>query len=125
MPPSWHLSSGSWTAPSLTQSASTRRLPVTIAELIALVEPLEDFINDLESVRKIIGLCGSFLTLREDTVYFVHQSAKDFLFAKASNEVFLDGVEDVHRAIFLKSLEILSRTLHVQPESAGISYSEL
>jgi hypothetical protein len=41
----------------------------------------------------------------------VHQSAKDFLFAKASNEVFPESVEDVRRTIFLKSLEILSRTL--------------
>ncbi|CAN9285142.1 unnamed protein product, partial [Alternaria alternata] len=84
--------------------------PVTVTELVVLVEQLED-LDDLESVREIIGLCGSFLTLREDTVYFVHQSAKDFLFAKAYNEAFLDGIEDVHRAIFLRSLAILSRTL--------------
>ncbi|KAF7506453.1 hypothetical protein GJ744_011703 [Endocarpon pusillum] len=86
--------------------------PVTICELVALVEQLEDLVDDLESVREIIGLCGSFLTLQEDTVYFVHQSAKDFLFAKASNEVFPYGAEDVHQAIFSKSLAILSRTMH-------------
>ena len=74
------------------------------------MEQLED-LDDLESVREIIGFCGSFLTLREDTVYFVHQSAKDFLFAKAYNKAFLDGIEDVHRAIFSRSLAILSRTL--------------
>ena len=85
--------------------------PVTISELIPLVEQLEDLVDDLESVREIIGLCGSFLTLREDTVYFVHQSAKDFLFAKAYNEVFPDGIEDVHRTIFSRSLAALSRTL--------------
>ncbi|KAH5983249.1 hypothetical protein HBI84_248700 [Parastagonospora nodorum] len=85
--------------------------PVTISELVALVEQLED-LDDLESVREIVGFCGSFLTLREDTVYFVHQSAKDFLFAKAYNEAFPDGIKDVHRTIFLRSLAILSRTLH-------------
>jgi hypothetical protein len=67
--------------------------PVTVSELVALVEQLEDVGDD---VREIIGLCGSFLTLREDTVYFVHQSAKDFLFAKAYNKVFLDGSKAVH-----------------------------
>jgi hypothetical protein len=41
----------------------------------------------------------------------VHQSAKDFLFAKASEEVFLDGPEDIHWVIFFQSLTILSRTL--------------
>jgi hypothetical protein len=86
--------------------------PVTIPELVAAVEQLEDFGDDLESVREIVSLCGSFLTMREDTVYFVHQSAKDFLFAKAYVEIFPDGVEATHRVIFLKLLETLSRTLH-------------
>jgi hypothetical protein len=86
--------------------------PVTVSELVALVEQLEDFVDNLKSVWEIVSLCGSFLTLREDTVYFVHQSAKDFLFEKAFNDVFPDGTEDVHRAILSKSLTILSRTLH-------------
>jgi hypothetical protein len=86
--------------------------PVTILELVALVEQLNDFVNDLESVREIVSFCGSFLTLREDTVYFVHQSAKDFLFTKAHNEAFPDGTEAAHQMIFLRSLAILSRTLH-------------
>ncbi|USP75766.1 uncharacterized protein yc1106_03040 [Curvularia clavata] len=67
--------------------------PVTVAELVMLTEQLTDFINDLESVREIISLCGSFFTLRDDTIYFVHQSAKDFLITEASNEVFLDSIE--------------------------------
>jgi hypothetical protein len=45
--------------------------PVTIIELVALVEQLKD-LDNLESVREIVSFCGSFLTLREDTVYFVH-----------------------------------------------------
>ncbi|USP74304.1 beta transducin-like protein HET-D2Y [Curvularia clavata] len=68
-------------------------------------------VNDLESVREIIGLCRSFLTLRDDTVYFVHQSAKDFLTTKALNDVFLDGIECVHQDIFAKSLVVLHKTL--------------
>ncbi|KAH3938657.1 hypothetical protein HBH98_243200 [Parastagonospora nodorum] len=86
--------------------------PVTIPELAALVEQLEDFVNDLESVREIVSLCGSFLTLRDDTVYFVHQSAKDFLLAKARSEVFPMEINSVHLSMFFKSLAILSRTLH-------------
>ncbi|KAL1641203.1 hypothetical protein SLS61_010182 [Didymella pomorum] len=85
--------------------------PITLAELTALVEQLEDIADDPESLREIIGLCGSFLTLREETVYFVHQSAKDFLLARAAEEVFPSGREDVHYTIFVRSLELLSRTL--------------
>jgi hypothetical protein len=84
--------------------------PVSVPELVALVEPLED-LDDLESVQEIIGLCGSFLTLREDTVYFVHQSAKDFLIAKAYDEAFPNGSEAVHQTFLSRSLAILSKTL--------------
>jgi hypothetical protein len=87
--------------------------PITLKELTSLDETLESVVDDLESLRDIIGLCGSFLTLREDTVYFVHQSAKDFLFAKASEEVFASGgVEAHHSMVFYRSLQAMSKTLH-------------
>jgi hypothetical protein len=86
--------------------------PITVAELVMLTEQLADFTDELESVREIAGLCGSFLTLRDDAVYFVHQSAKDFLITKASNQVFPDGAECVHRDIFQMSLTVLQKTLH-------------
>ncbi|KAL9126796.1 MAG: hypothetical protein Q9217_004209 [Psora testacea] len=75
--------------------------PITPKELTSVVEILEDMADDLESLREIIGLCGSFLTLREDTVYFVHQSAKDFLLTRAFNEVFPTGRAEIHYAVFL------------------------
>ena len=84
--------------------------PITLKELVALVEQLGEIANDKE-LREIIGLCGSFLILREDTIYFVHQSAKDFLLAQAAEEVFPSGREDVHHAIVANSLKIMSRTL--------------
>jgi hypothetical protein len=36
--------------------------PITVLELVALVESLDGMAEDLESVREIISLCGSFLT---------------------------------------------------------------
>jgi hypothetical protein len=83
--------------------------PITLEELVALAESL---IADKTHLRQIIGFCGSFLIPREDTVYFVHQSAKDFLFAEASGDIFPRGTKEVHRVTFLKSLVILSSTLH-------------
>jgi hypothetical protein len=44
-------------------------------------------------------------------VYFVHQSAKDFLLAEAAQEVFPAGQEAVHQDIFARSLQIMSTTL--------------
>jgi hypothetical protein len=84
--------------------------PVTLNKLATLVKQLEDITNDQEQLE-IISLCGSFLTLREDTVYFVHQSAKDFLFAEAFNEVFPTRPKDAHHIVFSRSLMILSKTM--------------
>jgi len=85
--------------------------PITLDELLTLVEQLEDVANDPKSIREIIGLCGSFLTLRKDTVYFVHQSAKDFLSTKASYDIFPSGIGAAHYVILSRSLQAMS-TLH-------------
>ena len=69
--------------------------------------------NDLQSLEEIIGLCGSFLTIREDTVYFMHQSAKDYLLENKNTfkKVFPSGRGERHHKIFSSSLQVLSRTL--------------
>ncbi|KZL88168.1 beta transducin-like protein het-e2c [Colletotrichum incanum] len=67
-----------------------------------------------KSIQDLVGLCGSFLTIRKDTVYFVHQSAKDFLLNKeytAFDQILPSGIAHQHHIIFSRSLDILSRTL--------------
>lgn len=91
--------------------AATVYRPITLRELVALTKRLEDVADDPESIQEIIGHCGSFLTLRENIVYFVHQSAKDFLLAKASKDIFPLGQGEIHRAVFAKSLQVMSATL--------------
>jgi hypothetical protein len=85
--------------------------PITLEELTSLVETLEDMVDDVDSLREIISLCGSFLTVREGTIYFVHQSAKDFLFTKAFDKVFPFGREKTHYVVFSRSLQVMSSTL--------------
>ena len=85
--------------------------PITLKEFTSLVETVEGISDDLESLREIVALCGSFLTIQEDIIYFVHQSAKDYLFQKAYNRIFLSGIEEAHYIIFSRSLYIMSRTL--------------
>jgi len=72
---------------------------------------LEDMSDDLESLREIIGLCGSFLTIQEATIYFMHQSAKDYLFIKAFNKIFPSGSGEAHYIIFSRLLLVMSRAL--------------
>ncbi|KAH7194034.1 NACHT domain-containing protein [Fusarium oxysporum] len=85
--------------------------PITLHELTSLVDIPEGISNDLESLVEIIGLCGSFLTLRGRTIYFVHQSAKDYLSTKAFQAVFPAGTGKVHYSAFSRSLQIMSETL--------------
>jgi hypothetical protein len=85
--------------------------PVTLDELESFVDMPDGVSGNYEDLAEIIGLCGSFLTLRERTISFVHQSAKDFLLEKASKEIFPSGIEDIHYTIFSQSLRVMSRTL--------------
>ncbi|KND91690.1 Vegetative incompatibility protein HET-E-1, partial [Tolypocladium ophioglossoides CBS 100239] len=83
--------------------------PVSLKELASIDESLARFTDNPIALETLVGSCGSFLTLLEGIVYFVHQSAKDFLLDKAS--VLPNGIAHQHRAIFSTSIEVLSRTL--------------
>ncbi|KAK4448347.1 hypothetical protein QBC34DRAFT_112805 [Podospora aff. communis PSN243] len=100
------------------------RRPISLWELTTLIEMPDNIADDLESLEEVVKVCGSFLTLRERIVEFVHQSAKDFLLGKATSgttthhtsqeafsQVFPRGMEDVHHIIFSKSLNAMSTVL--------------
>lgn len=60
--------------------------------------------------RKLVAMCGSFLTVRDDQVYLVHQSAKDYLNSKMGDTVF-PSESEIHHTLFARSLELVSGTL--------------
>lgn len=85
--------------------------PITLTELTSLIHVFEDMSDDVESIQEIVGFCGSLLTIRKDAIYFVHQSAKDYLLAKAFDEIYPCGIEAVHHIVFSQSLQVMSQTL--------------
>ena len=85
--------------------------PLHLQELHVLFSSHTQVQNVNQFTAPIVKMCGSFLTIRDDYVYIIHQSAKDFLTEEASHDIFPHGIRDVHHSIFLKSLETLSRTL--------------
>jgi hypothetical protein len=85
--------------------------PITLDELTALVKLPDDLPNNYEAFLQIISICGSFLTVRENVIVFVHQSAKEFLLEKVRIEVFPRGKEAEHLQIFSRSLQIMFKTL--------------
>ncbi|KAJ5936163.1 hypothetical protein N7454_005461 [Penicillium verhagenii] len=86
--------------------------PITLSELGTLIQGRIDRLDiDAVILRQLIGLCGSFIILREQKVHFIHQSAKDFLTQKASSEILPNGAESEHHAIFSQCLSGLMNTL--------------
>ncbi|KAK4202864.1 WD40-repeat-containing domain protein [Triangularia verruculosa] len=77
-----------------------RRL-ISFNEITSFIRMPDGISDDRRSLEEIISLCGLFLTIREQTIYFVHQLAKDFLFRE----------EKVNHDIFSKLLYIISIVL--------------
>ncbi|KAH7009231.1 NACHT domain-containing protein [Microdochium trichocladiopsis] len=90
--------------------ATTYR-PPSLPELMTLTGESSDIGTNCESLQEIISLCGSFLTIREDKVYFVHQSAKDFLMKSHAVVLFPQGEPSVHSHILQSSIEATSSIL--------------
>ncbi|KAI3070039.1 hypothetical protein CBS147339_7552 [Penicillium roqueforti] len=85
--------------------------PIAFQELASIIELPNDLLSDNEILSEIISTCGSFLTLRDDTIIFVHQSAKEYLLSEAQDEIFPRGKEAGHQAIFLRSFQVMFQTL--------------
>ncbi|KAJ5404139.1 hypothetical protein N7509_004010 [Penicillium cosmopolitanum] len=90
---------------------STVFRPITLHELTSLIELPGDGDDDHIPLEEIIAICGSFLTLREHTVVFVHQSAKEFLLKEALSEILPGGIEAQHNMICARSLDVIFKTL--------------
>ncbi|KAL7787609.1 hypothetical protein V8C43DRAFT_288578, partial [Trichoderma afarasin] len=91
---------------------STVYRPVTLHELHSLIRWPEEFTEDISSFTEIIRLCGSFLAIRNDTIYFVHQSAKEYLTTnKVWSTISASSQSDIHYAIFSQSLQPMHNTL--------------
>ncbi|KAF7524678.1 hypothetical protein G7054_g11335 [Neopestalotiopsis clavispora] len=89
--------------------ASVVYRPITLDELKVFLKPSLNL--DQDELEEIIKCCGSFLTLRENVVSFVHQSAKDFLLDKASAQILPYGLAHQHFTLFSRSLVAMSQTL--------------
>jgi hypothetical protein len=90
-------------------AATVAYRPLHLAELGVLSGLPPEISSMYESIATIVNMCGSFLTIRDNIVYTIHQSAQDFLSAEISN--FPSGTTEANYTICSRSLEIMSRTL--------------
>ena len=98
--------------------------PLHLSELVVLAE-----LPELAVHEKIVIACG-LLTIKEDDniVYFVHQSAKDYLIKDPNSEVlskiFPGGYEEGHRTIVSRSLKAMSTILNEISTTCNILASQ-
>jgi hypothetical protein len=85
--------------------------PLHICELSMVSGLPEAISNKANIVQRIVITCGSFLTIREDRVFIIHQSAKDYLIGKATSTIFPSGHAEAHRGIFFRSLDAMRKRL--------------
>ncbi|CAG8363197.1 unnamed protein product [Penicillium salamii] len=80
--------------------------PLDLSELAILADiPLK------MSPRSIVQKCGSFLTIKKDTVFLVHQSAKDYLDVSYRSRLDSGGPAKGHTEISRRSIKSLSSML--------------
>jgi hypothetical protein len=86
--------------------------PLSLAELRTLAGFDSNRIND-QTMERLVNKCGSFLTIRDCTVYFVHQSAKDHLILDKPTQpiIFPSGHSEVHYTILSHSLRAMTLIL--------------
>jgi hypothetical protein len=85
--------------------------PVHLTELFSIIDLPDRLSSDLESLKELVRLCGSFLIIRDDVINFVHQSAKDYLSTKADTQIFPTRRGGVHYRVLLRSLQAMSMAL--------------
>lgn len=94
----------------LLSTACVTYRPLYLAEMGSLCGISGQVSALARNVRNMVAMCGSFLTVRDDQVYFIHQSAKDYLTDKMRDTVF-PSQGGIHHDIFSQSLKLMSSAL--------------
>ena len=91
-------------------SATLASRPLSLMEL-AILADLPDNFRDEESIKDLIDRCGSFLIVRQQITYFVHQSAKDYFSSGTGSHIFQSGRLDEHARIANLCLKSMTKGL--------------
>ncbi|KAK2478775.1 hypothetical protein H9L39_08149 [Fusarium oxysporum f. sp. albedinis] len=100
--------------------------PLTSKEMINLVESMTGY--DEHDVKDAIESCACFLAYRDGVIFFVHQSAKEFLFGRGIDKIMPSGPQNHHTVIFSRSMEVLEDKLQqdvYQLKSPGTLVDEI
>ncbi len=83
----------------LLRSVTVAFRPLTLEELAVTAGLPKEVRHNLKSLTKYIDQCGSFLTIRRSTVYFVHQSAKDYFLSPENAAIFSPELGEENKSV--------------------------
>jgi ankyrin repeat protein len=86
-------------AKEILRSVTVALRPLTLEELAVTADLPKKYRYNLEVLIEYTEQCGSFLTIRQHTVYFVHQSAKEYLLSSESSAIFSPRLEEENKLI--------------------------
>jgi hypothetical protein len=93
------------------RSAAVAYRPLRLQELVATTELPDKILDNVRYLSDLVERCGSFLTLRNEIIFFIHQSAKDYMISGNGREFLCLHQAEEHGKTALQNLNILSKTL--------------
>ena len=93
--------------------------PLSLEELVTTAGLPEIFLTP-GYLSDLIDHCSSFVTVRQENIYFIHQSAKDYLTTRGAQKLFPSGIHEEHGVIIGRSLTAMTKTL--QKDMCNLRY---
>ncbi|KAL6693057.1 hypothetical protein J3F84DRAFT_401621 [Trichoderma pleuroticola] len=86
--------------------------PLRLQELVTLAS-FKGNLTRPSTLQSLIHNCGSFLTVKDEIIYFIHQSSKDYLTSNsaAQSTLFPNGMKEVHHKLAMHSINAMEQTL--------------
>lgn len=85
--------------------------PLHLRELQTLIDVAETEEKDLKSFQTLVEACGSFFTIRDNVVYFVHKSANDYFTDGKGLEIFPPNISSPHTLLARHCINVMNRSL--------------
>ncbi|KAM3084906.1 hypothetical protein ACMFMG_003351 [Clarireedia jacksonii] len=85
--------------------------PLHLEEVVDLGDLLPGRASDLQDAKDLIDECGSFLTIREESIYFIHQSAVDFFKTGKGSKIFSENETLTHISLAYRCMHLMKSTL--------------
>jgi len=93
------------------RSVTVTLRPLCLRELVVVAGLPSNQFENPNAVADLVSRCGSFLTVRQDTVSFIHLSAKDYLTSGNGQQVFGGAVAEEKERVAHRLLNAMRTTL--------------